>query len=194
MRIINVVIVSGLLLAGCGSHQTAQEKKEPEPPKSYFPVQEYIKGEIKLIDSLPVGIMRKFSSGNKKDTGFIDRNAFHQLASEFASDQLSKSALEKQYTESAFKDETTGYFTMNYLPTTDSAPLRRVDVTVKQGTTADKVNSIYVEKEYALNDTSVIEKLYWKANTSFTITREKTFKNQNPVIEQLLVIWDPAAY
>ena len=194
MRILIVVIVSGLLLAGCGSHQTVQEKKEPEPPKSYFPVQDYIKGEIKLIDSLPVGIMKKFSSGNKKDTGFIDRNVFHQLASEFASDQLSKSALEKQYAETAFKDETTGYFTMTYLPTSDSAPLRRVDVTVKQGATSDKLNSIYVEKEYLLNDTAVTEKLYWKANTSFRITKEKTFKNQNPVIEQLLVIWDPAAY
>ena len=188
------ISICTIMIAGCGSHQTVQQKEKAEAPKSYFPIQDYLKGEIKIIDSLPVGIMRKFSSGNKRDTGFIDRTTFHQLAKEFTSDQLSKGALEKQYKENAFQDETTGYFTMTYLPTTDSAPLRRVDVTVKHNPTSDRVHTVYIEKEYVQNDTFVSERLFWKANTSFTITKEKKFKDQNPVIEQLLVIWDPGEY
>ena len=191
-----IIILSAcsVLFAACGSHQPVQEKNDPEPVKSYFPVQDYIKGEIKIIDSVPVGIMKKFSNGTRKDSGFIDRTEFKRLSGEFTSDQLSKAALEKDYTETAFRDQTSGYFTMTYVPKTTTAPLQRIDVTVKPGELSDHVNSIYVEKEYAQNDTVINERLYWKANTSFRITKEKKFKDQNPVIEQLLVIWDPAAY
>jgi hypothetical protein len=83
---------------------------------------------------------------------------------------------------------------MTYVPNETTAPLQRIDVTVKPGQLSDHVNTIYVEKDYMQNDTTISERLYWKANTSFRITREKKFKDQNPVVEQLLVIWDPAAY
>src|SRR5690349_7087360 len=131
MRMIIGLSVSCLMLAACGSHnKPVQDKKEAEAPKSYFPIQDYVKGEIRLIDSMPVGIMRKFTSGSRKDSGFINRTEFHQLAGEFASDQLSASALEKSYTESAFNDQTTGYFAMTYLPVDANAPFRRIDVLV----------------------------------------------------------------
>ena len=188
------LLSAGIMLAACGSHQPVQERKEAEAPKSYFPVQDYIRGEIKLIDSTPVGILRKFTSASRKDSGFISSPEFHQLAGEFTSDQLSKSALEKGYTESAFNDQTTGYFTMTYLPVDASAPFRRIDVLVKPGQPADRVNSIYLEKEYTQGDTLINEKLLWKANSNFRITKEKKYKDQNPAVEQLSVIWDPSAY
>jgi len=195
MRMIIVITVSCMWLGACGSHQpTVQEKKEPEAPKSYFPVQDYIKGEIKLVDSTPVGIMRKFISGAKKDSSFIERPEFHRITQEFTSDQLSKSALEKNYTETAFNDQTTGYFTMTYLPVSADAPYRRIDVLAKPGQSADHISSIYMEREYSQGDTAISEKLFWKANTSFQIIKEKKYKDQNPVVEQLLVIWDPSAY
>ena len=187
--------VSCVMLAACGSHQQpVQEKKEVEAPKSYFPVQDYIKGEIRLIDSTPVGIMRKFTNGARKDSAFIERPEFHRIAQEFTSDQLSKWALEKDYTESSFNDQTTGYFTMTYLPVSANAPYRRIDVLSKPGQLADHVSSIYIEKDYSQGDTIIDEKLFWKANTSFRIIREKNYKGQKPVIEQTLVIWDPSAY
>src|SRR6476659_7046875 len=131
MQMIIIISACIVLLVACLSHQPVKKKKEPEPVKSYFPVQGYIKGEINSIDSLPVGIMKKFSNGTRKDSGFIDRTEFRRLSSEFTSDQLSKAALEKDYTETAFKDETSGYYTMTYVPNTTSAPLHRIDVTVK---------------------------------------------------------------
>jgi hypothetical protein len=74
------------------------------------------------------------------------------------------------------------------------ASFNRIDVLVKPGQTSDKVKSIYLDKDYIQNDTSINERFYWKANTSFSIIREKKYKDQNPVVEQLLVIWDPSAY
>jgi hypothetical protein len=194
MRILIVITACLILVSACGSHESVPGKKEAEPQKSYFPVQEYIKGEIRVIDSLPVGILRKYTDAKRRDSSFIGLPLFHQLASEFTVDELSKLSLEKNYLEDAFNDETTGYYTLTYHPKSAVAPFKRIDVLAKPGATADHVNSIYIEKEFTNNDTSITERLYWKANTSFRIMKEKKYKDQNPVVEQLLVIWDPSAY
>ena len=162
--------------------------------KAYFSVADYVKGEIKTIDSLPVGIMKKIIRPGKTDSAFIERPEFRALASVFTDPGLEKSALETKYAEHSFMDETTGYYTFTYEPTAGDAPYQRIDVLVRPGEVYSKVKSIYLEKSSSQNDTIINERLYWKANNSFRITKEKVYKNQTPVVEQLLVIWDPSAY
>jgi hypothetical protein len=177
----------------CGNSETEVPKDAPVK-KSYFPISEYIKGEIRTIDSLPVGIMKKVVTANRKDSAFIERSEFHNLATAFTGSALDKRELEAKYTEHSFMDQTTGYYTFTYEPSVADAPFQRVDVLVKPGATFDNVKSIYIERSSSENDTAINERLYWKANISFTITKEKKYKNQPPVVEQLLVIWDPSAY
>ena len=194
MRIAILIFII-LLGVSCGDADPSSESKENAPAaKSYFPIAEYIKGEIKLVDSLPVGIMKKNTSGNRTDSAFIERPEFKMLAGAFTGSDLEKTSLEAKYTEHSFLDQTTGYYTMTYEPKTSDAPYNRIDVLVKPGATFDNVKSIYLEKSTSQNDTSINERLYWKANISFRITKEKIYKNQTPVVEQLLVIWDPSAY
>lgn len=193
MRILIASVCIMLLTCSCGNNGSEPTQNAPEE-KSYFPIAEYVKGEVRIVDSLPVGIMKKIIRGSHKDSSFIERPEFHILANAFTGNDLEKSSLEAKYTEHSFMDQTTGYYTFTYQPKEADAPYQRIDVLVKPGATSDKVSSIYLQKSSLLNDTSINERLFWKANTSFTITREKKYKDQQPVVEQLLVIWDPLAY
>jgi hypothetical protein len=194
MRIIVGITMLWLIVCSCGTRQAEPEKKDSTVEKSYFPIAEYVQGEIRTVDSLPLGIKKKYTVGKKTDSAFIERPEFHELSKDFWDTSLSKSSLEKNYTENAFKDESTGYFTFNYQPKSQDAMYRRIDVLVKPGGVVDKVRSIYIERSYNSNDTLINERLYWQANISFSIIKEKKYKNEQPVIEQLQVIWDPSSY
>jgi len=193
MRILIASVAIMLLASSCGNNKSEPTQNVSEE-KSYFPVAEYVKGEIKIVDSLSVGIMKKIIRGSAKDSAFIERPEFHTLANAFTGPDLDKSNLEAKYAEHSFMDETTGYYTFTYQPKEADAPYQRIDVLVKPGPTANRVRSIYLEKSSLQNDTSINERFYWKANTSFSITREKKYKDQQPIVEQLQVIWDPSAY
>ncbi len=182
-----------LFIVACAEEGEKQEKKN-ETKAGYFPVGDYLRGEIGSVDSLPVGIMKKVILNNKTDSAFIERAEFKRLANEFIGPDIEKNSLEKNFTENSFMDESTGYLSFTYQARNEEPTTRRIDVLAKPGATSAKVNSIYMEKEYLLHDTAINERLYWKANTSFRIIKEKKYKDRVPVIEQLLVIWDPAAY
>ena len=193
MKNLILLVTVSLLFSACGSHSAEPPKTTEE--KSFFPVAEYIQGEVKLVDSMPVGILKKTIRGKKTDSIFIERPEFHLLASEFMSPELSKAELEKNYTENSFADQSTENFTFTYAPVKpDAVKFGRIDVLVKPGPTSDKVRSIYLERNFVREDTTVNERLYWKANSSFTITTEKKYKEEEPIIEQLIVIWNPSNY
>ena len=177
----------------CGNNKP--ETQEPAPVKrDYFSVADYVKGEIKTIDSLPVGIMKKIIRSNKTDSAFIERPEFKALASVFVDPALEKAALETKYTEHSFMDETTGYYTFTYEPTASDAPYQRIDVLVRPGEVYSRVKSIYLEKAWKSGDTAVNSKLYWKAGTSFQVATERVAAQQLLPMEQLKVIWDPMSY
>ena len=180
-----------LIFAACNG----PSKKQSDETSNYFPINDFILGEIRLIDSLPVGIMRKQTMGSKRDSSYIQLPEFHALSKEFINPELEKGKFEENYKESSFGDEATGFFTFTYEPKNDKVNVTRVDVLVKQGTSADKLHSIYMEKRYLNKDTSITEKLYWKSNISFSIWKEKRAGTDTSAkIEKLEVIWDPAAY
>ena len=170
-------------------------KKKSDETSNYFPVNDFILSEIKLIDSLPVGIMKKQTSGNQTDSGYIQLPEFHTLSKAFINPELEKGKFEENYSETSFGDETTGFFTFTYEPKNNKVNVTRLDVLAKQGAASDKLHSIYMEKRYVNKDTSITEKLYWKSNISFSIYKEKRAGTDTSAkVEKLEVIWDPAAY
>ncbi len=192
MKIFFLVTVLALIGVSCGNSHSKTEEAPKE--KSFFPIAEYVKGEIRIIDSLPVGIMKKLIRGKSRDSSYIERSEFHELAKEFAGPELTKSQMEENYNEHSFMDETTGSYTFTYEPAKQGTLFHRIDVLAIPGQTTDKIKSIYLERSYLQNDTTINERLYWKANISFSIIKEKVYKDQSPIVEQLLVIWDPSAY
>jgi len=165
-----------------------------DTPKTYLPVTDYIRGEIRSLDSLPVGILKRVTNGKRSDSVFIQPAEFRQLASQFLSPELEKGRFEQSFAESSFFDQTTELLTFTYQATDPASTVRRVDVLISPSLQLDKVRSVYIEKAYTSGDTAVSSKMYWKAGASFQIATAKSVGQQLPAVQQVKVIWDPFSY
>lgn len=183
------------LLIGCNDtgNQSAPVKTldSTEKVKAYFPVQDYIKSEIGQVDSLPVGIMKYTIQDGSIDSGYIKSEEFHQLAQEFLSPILEKESFEREFSENSFFDNTTQYSSFLYSAIDKNSPVQRVDVLAKpEDIVYNRVKSIYMEKRYEKGDTSVVQKLYWKAGRNFQINTEVTTAKPEVISKQVKVVWN----
>ena len=162
-----------------------------EKVKAYFPVQDYIKSEMGQVDSLPVGIMKYTIQNGSIDSGYIKSEEFHQLAQEFLSPILERESFEKEFSENSFFDNTTQYSSFLYSANNKNTPIQRVDVLAKpEDVVYNKVKSIYMEKRYEKGDSSVIQKLYWKAGRNFQINTEIRTAKPEVISKQVKVVWN----
>jgi hypothetical protein len=166
---------------------TAQDSAAPQP---FFPLADFIKGEIDYVDSLPVGIKKYTTHGRTTDSGYIQLDEFHRLAREFQSPELTGDAFEKKFKETSFFDRSANTATFLYTSTDTSNTVTRADVVTAKGDIYDEVRSIYIEKNSSDGKKNVTKKMYWKPKRNFqiiTLTDDGTNKPENELIK---VVWD----
>lgn len=184
-----------LFALGCENRNTAPKVSSvtdsTQKAKEYFPVLDYIKSEIRYVDSLPVGIMKYTTENGITDSAYIKTEEFHELSREFLPDALTKKTFENEFLENSFFDNTTQYSSFLYTSINENIQLRRVDVLVKaENVIYNKVNSIYLEKWIEKTDTSVMQKLLWKAGRNFQINTEIHTGNNKVSSKQVKVVWN----
>jgi hypothetical protein len=193
-----IIVIS--IIAGC-SHtpktppaDSEQEEKKDSTVKdtaivkNYFPVKDYLKGEIAKTEAYFTAFHQFVTRGNKVDSSYIEPDAFKKLAAEFTTDDLTKAALEKDFKENAFLDNTTNSYTFNYATTNSSLPVQRVDVIAVPGDAYDKIKSIYIEKWGMQGKISYFKKMYWKIGKSFQVI---TSLNTTPSkTENIKIVWN----
>lgn len=185
-----------LVYVGCNSAEvqpeTSQIRDSTQDVKEYFPVLDFIRSEIRFVDSLPIGIMKYTTQDGKTDSGYIKLDEFHQLAQEFLPSDLNKEAFESNFSETSFFDNTTQYSSFLYASTRKNSNVSRIDVLVKpENVVYNKVKSIYMEKFSENADSAVIKKLYWKAGQNFQINTEIRTPKQEVAARQIKVVWNP---
>ena len=187
---------SFLFLMGCDETENQSiPTKTPDSTqkvKAYFPVQDYIKSEIRQVDSLPVGIMKYTIQNGSVDSGYIKPEEFRQLAQHFLSPLLEKESFENEFSENSFFDNTTQYSSFLYSALNKNSEVQRVDVLAKpEDVVYNKVKSIYIEKRFENTDSLVIQKLYWKAGQNFQINTEVRTSGPEVISKQVKVVWNP---
>jgi hypothetical protein len=165
-------------------------KGQPDRKNNFFPVADYLRSEIALVDSMPIGFARYRTRMGKSDTSFVATAIFDSLAKEFLPPELSDSVFEKDFQENSFMDQSTQAVTFTYSTKKDKAGLRRVDVLAKQGPEFDKIKSIYMEKTEIHQDTIIEKKMIWKAKQSMQIITITQPANRPPTTEQIKLVWD----
>jgi len=198
MRISFLFFATVIILTSCSNNSnttattpdTAITVADTPAPKNYFPVNDFIKEEINYADTYFGTYTKYVTTGNKKDSLVIKPEEFKQLAREFTTDDLSKTALEKDYAEASFIDQTTGMATFTYSTGNDSLSVKRIDVLAKQGEGFDKINSIYIEKMYSIGDTAIRKKINWKSHKNVQVITETTIGKQAPKINHYKIVWD----
>lgn len=198
MRISILFFVTIIILTSCSNNSNTAAPTPDSPtavidtpvPKNYFPVNDFIKNEINYADTYFGSYVKYVTTGNKTDSLVIKPEEFKQLAAEFTTDDLSKQALEKDYAEASFIDQTTGMATFTYSTGNDSLQVKRIDVLAKPGEGFDKINSIYIEKIYSNGDTSIRKKINWKSHKNIQVITETTIGTQAPKISHYKIVWD----
>jgi hypothetical protein len=188
------VFAIGLLAVAC------QDNPNPPPPsagtagtdstKNFFPVADYLRSEIRYVDSTPLAIEVYHIQGSKTDSAFIQASAFNLLAKEFLPAELDSPSFEKNFSEVSFFDQTTNSLTFSYTAKSNTGGLRRVDVIATQRSGFDKVKSIYMEERINNKDSLVTKKMYWKPKKSFLVLTISQTGDLPKVNRQLKVVWD----
>lgn len=188
--------LAAFLFYACGDKNPTAAEAQPahnEPvsdSSAYFPVMDFLKSEIAAVDSLPVGIMKYRSTASSNDSGYIQHEEFDRLAAEFIPEELNDQAFKKEFKETSFIDRSTGGATFFYSTTNNDINLKRVDVVTGKTDTYDKVKSIYLEKKFANDDSSVTKKLFWKPGRNFQVITVVTKKTGDPKTGIIKVVWD----
>jgi hypothetical protein len=196
MKRIKLLIPALLLLAVACKHKpkaaTAVTATEDSVSTgSYLPVADFIRNDIIRVDSFSGGILKKGNINGKKDSSYIQLPVFHQLAKQFLLPELDSTSFHEHFTESSLMDQTTEMLNFIYTPKQADWPLRKVMVYITPGSTGDKVNRIYMEKEFTRGDTAFHQKLTWKCDAYFYIVSLSQPKNAPAVTSMEKVIWDP---
>jgi hypothetical protein len=176
MKRINLLLPALILLAVACKHKP-KEPAGPDQPAgdsvsagSYLPVADFIKNDIVRVDSFSGGILRKMTINGKKDSGYIQLPAFHQVASMFLLPELDSASFHDHFKEHSLMDETTAMLNFIYTPTGPNGSLRNVMIYLTPSATGnDKVNRIYMERDFTSGDTAVQQKLTWKMEEYFYI-------------------------
>jgi hypothetical protein len=194
---VKYLILAGSLLLTAACHQ----KNPSDDPatgkgntdtvrKDYFPVLDYLNGEISYIENTPLLIVKYNIEGKKTDSSFISPLVFHQLAAEFLAPELDSTFFNAEYKENSFVDETTKMLNFTFSTDNKKLALQTVDVLANHAVDGnEKISGVYMEKREDRNDSLVIKKMYWQTGRQFQIVTMISPKGQPSRTLQLKVVW-----
>jgi hypothetical protein len=166
-------------------------KDSVPPPQSFFPVPDYIGGQVKIIDSLQLPLSMSVKINNKTTLHAATDSELRFWAQKFQQPDIGDSVLKKQYTETSIADQAAPSVTFIYSTTNTMLPVQKINVFVKPDPVEnDKVTGIYIEKLFTLNDTVFNQKLYWKTGKNMQVITEKKINGITLPLEQVKITWD----
>ena len=153
--------------------------------ESFFPVTSFLKGQMLVLDSLPVTPLHTNKTANKTDSLWMKKTQLIPLLKDFLSPEIKETNLTQYFKEASFNDQTLNAITFTYDPITvlpDSISLRHWDVYINPET--GKVFKVYMVKQWKEKDGSIVTKqLTWKTDQWAMIV---TFTNKPGNTIQLL--------
>jgi hypothetical protein len=187
-----LLAMSSLLIYSCRDDikEKAEPVSVPEEPKNFFPVLDFIKGEIAYVDSFPLKMTRYSIQNGHTDSSFIQSKEFDQLSREFLDSSLDKASLEREFSENSFLDQTSQSLTFTYTRKNGQDGIYRIDVLASQDPAHDKVKSVYIEKKIRSSDSTIIKKMFWKSKRNFQVISIARAAKGTDLTSQLKVVWD----
>jgi hypothetical protein len=181
-------IFFGTIATSCNSKPTPQQVFLPSNDSSiFYPVNEYFITQILHADGLTKITYTYSDSDNRKDSSLITVLQFKEIAKPFVADDINDIRIKKYYKESIFNDVSTGSNTFTYTSVNKDLPLQTIDILLD--TSTDVVKRVFITKSFVKGDSVIIEKLGWKTDQSFTITRLMQLPGKKETTQQINVLW-----
>ena len=177
-----------VLIAGCKA-----KKKSPEiPAEQFFPVTDYIKGELAKLDT-SLGTFYKIETANGiSDTVPIRNTDVKRYARDFATlPDISTDALRNDYQITHEYDDMLNAFVFMFT-TNEDHPVKREDVVLDPAPNAqgkNDIQSIFVELWQNNGDTLVRKNMLWEAGKNFQVTTVSEAGGTQQT-KKLQVVWN----
>lgn len=186
-----IILVAAACNSNTGKAVAPAEKSPSDSPKNYLPVSDFIKEDIRRVDSFGGAILFRTTLDNaRKDSSYIDLATFKSISSAFLPAELEIASFQQNFLESSFVDQSTQVVNFLYTPKNNDLSIRKVVLYIPPSLGTDKVNRIYLEKEFKKGDTLVSQKLTWKMKNYFIIAESRqTPDGKNSIITRK-AIWD----
>ena len=162
-----------------------------EETQSFFPVTEFLLGQLSEIESLPITPLKIVISGDKRDSLWLKKKDIRIFALPFLHPVIDSTSMQNFFTEKSYMDETINAITLSYDPKIklpDSIKLNHWDVYIDPQ--KNKVQRIYMVKEEMINGGSVITQLTWKVNKWCSIRTIVQQPKMAPEIKEEIMKWD----
>lgn len=200
MKKIFFSVIIFIVFYGCNSHNTSATSVALTEPASiteikkdsFFPVTSFIKGQMILLDSLPVTPLLTITINHKTDSIWMKKAELTALLSDFLSPEIKETNLINFFKETSFNDQTLNAITMTYDPLTvipDSISLRHWDIYINPET--GNITKVYLVKQLKNKDGLITQQLTWKTNKWAMITTLLNMPNDSTkILKEEKIIWN----
>ncbi len=159
--------------------------------QSIFPVTDFLKGQLREIDSMPVTPLKTVTINGKTDSTWLKREDIRPFAAPFLTPLIDSATMASYFSEKSFLDQTINAATLSYDAKTklpDSIKLNHWDVYIdpQKGT----VNRIYLVKENTGDSVHITTQLTWKANQWCSITTITQKPGKDTEVKEEKMTWD----
>lgn len=167
------------------------EEKMSDTTKSdttnIFPVTSFLKGQLNMLDTLPVTPLKIISENGKTDSSWMKRPDIRKNAFSFLTPVIDSATMFPLFSEKSFFDQTINAYTFSYDPKVklpDSINLTHWDVYMNPQT--NSIQRIYMVKQ---NDDTTIQ-LTWFVNKWYSIRTIIPQAKSEAKIKEEKMIWD----
>lgn len=182
------------ILGSCNSNDQQKVDTSAEPKKSpiYFPVTDYLLGQLHQLDSMPVTPLKIIKDGkNNADSVWLKREDIKQFAQPFLSPVIDSISVSSYFSVKSFLDQTINSITLTYDPKgklPQDLHLRRWDVYIdpQSGT----VKRIYIVKEFGNDHIDSTLQLTWNAGSGCSIRTIEQLPGGQSIIKEEKMIWN----
>ena len=192
MKFIISLLACGVFLYSCSDSGKFAEKipvKDTVVPQKFFPVTEYLKGEIFTIKNTGVNPLKYTTINGQTDSIWLKIEQLDSTVSQFLYPKIDSVNLTALFSEKSFMDQSLNAVTFTYDPSgvlPDSMKLKHWDVYIDPKTS--KVKRIYLVKQL---DKDTMLQLTWVSGQWCKTTTIVTDENGSmKVAKEEKLIWD----
>lgn len=188
-----IIFISVLFCSACHGKEQKNIPGDisPEETISFFPVTDFLLGQLSEIDKLPVTPLKININGTKQDSIWLKREDIRKLALPFLHPVIDSASIAKYFIGKSFLDQTINAITFSYDAKThlpDSIKLIHWDVYIDPQ--KNDVRRIYMVKEDSIKAAHITTQLTWMANKWFSIRTIIQPPGKEPEVKEEILKWD----
>lgn len=189
--IYSFVIALLTILVSCSqADQSKPLDAVPQDSTTFFPVTDFLEGQLKEIESMPVTPLKTITENGKVDSSWVTREAIRNFAKPFLLPEIDSISMNQYFTGKSFLDATINLITLTYDPKIvlpGNLKLRHWDVYIDPE--SGEVQRVYMVKEVWEQDINVTTQLTWNVNKWCSIRSITQKEGSTPVIKEEKMVW-----